>query len=81
MPSGKDGAEKGPYLPRLWLFRTRDKRRGPGATHGRGADVAMSCEKMSCENCESASQMTLVLSPEEAKALGLHALRDRPGRP
>ena len=76
MPSGKDGSEKGPYLPRLWLFRTRYKRRGPGATHGRGADVAMSCE-----NCESASQMTLVLSPEEAKALGLHALRDRPGRP
>jgi hypothetical protein len=38
-----------------------------------GADVAMGCQ-----SCESASEMTLVLSPEEAKALGLHALRDRP---
>jgi hypothetical protein len=33
---------------------------------------------MRCENCESASEIALVLSPEEAKALGLgHALRDR----
>jgi hypothetical protein len=31
-----------------------------------GADVVMRCV-----NCESASEMTLVLSPEEAKALGL----------
>ena len=36
---------------------------------------------MKCLGCESASEMTLVLSPEEAKALGLHALRDRPERP
>jgi hypothetical protein len=36
-------------------------------THpGGGADIAMRCVK-----CESASEMTLVLSPEEAKALGL----------
>jgi hypothetical protein len=41
-----------------------------------GADVAMGCL-----SCESASEMTLVLSPEEAKALGLHALRDRPEKP
>ena len=41
-----------------------------------GADVAMGCQ-----SCESASEMTLVLSPEEAKALGLHALRDRPKTP
>lgn len=41
-----------------------------------GADVAMGCQ-----SCESASEMTLVLSPEEAKALGLHALRDRPQTP
>jgi hypothetical protein len=41
-----------------------------------GADVAMDCL-----TCESASEMTLVLSPEEAKALGLHALRDRPETP
>ena len=32
---------------------------------------------MRCVNCESASEMTLVLSPEEAKALGLgQALQD-----
>jgi hypothetical protein len=29
---------------------------------------------MSCEACESASEMALVLSPEEAEALGLHSL-------
>ncbi len=39
---------------------------------GSGADIAMRCV-----NCESASEMTLVLSPEEAKALGLgQALQD-----
>ncbi len=43
---------------------------------GGGADVAMRCL-----DCESASEVTLVLSPEEAKALGLHALRDRPEVP
>jgi hypothetical protein len=41
-----------------------------------GADIAMRCD-----NCASASEMTLVLSPEEAKALGLHALQDRPETP
>ena len=41
-----------------------------------GADIAMRCV-----DCESASEVTLVLSPEEAKALGLHALRDRPEAP
>ena len=41
-----------------------------------GADVAMRCV-----NCERASEITLVLSPEEAKALGLHALRDDPQTP
>ena len=41
---------------------------------GGGAEIAMRCE-----NCESASEVTLVLSPEEAKAFGLgHALRERP---
>jgi hypothetical protein len=44
--------------------------------HGGGADVAMRCE-----DCENATEMTLVLSPEEAKALGLHALRDLPKAP
>ena len=43
---------------------------------GGGADIAMRCL-----NCERASEVTLVLSPEEAKALGLHALRDRPEAP
>ena len=38
-----------------------------------GADVAMRCE-----DCENTTEMTLVLSPEEAKALGLHALRVLP---
>ena len=41
-----------------------------------GADILMRCV-----NCESASEITLVLSPEEAKALGLHALRDAPKPP
>jgi hypothetical protein len=47
-------------------------------THpGGGADIAMRCV-----DCESASEVTLVLSPEEAKALGLgHALGDRPETP
>jgi hypothetical protein len=40
---------------------------------GGGADIAMRCV-----NCESTSELTLVLSPEETKALGLHALLDRP---
>jgi len=29
---------------------------------------------MRCEACESASEVALVLSPEEAEALGLHSL-------
>ena len=43
---------------------------------GGGADIAMRCV-----NCESASEVTLVLSPEEAKALGLHSLGERPEAP
>jgi hypothetical protein len=43
---------------------------------GGGADLAMRCE-----DCENATEMTLVLSPEEAKALGLHALRELPEAP
>ena len=40
---------------------------------GGGAEIVMQCVK-----CERASEVTLVLSPEEATALGLgHALRDR----
>ena len=41
-----------------------------------GADVLMRCEE-----CENASEMALVLSPEEAKALGLHSLGERPKAP
>ena len=41
-----------------------------------GADILMRCV-----NCEGASEITLVLSPEEARALGLHALRETPKYP
>ena len=38
-----------------------------------GAEV-----EMRCLACEGTSEMALVLSPEEAKALGLHSLGDAP---
>jgi DNA-directed RNA polymerase subunit RPC12/RpoP len=42
---------------------------------GGGAEISMRCP-----DCESASEVALVLSPEEAEALGLgRALRDPPG--
>jgi hypothetical protein len=47
-----------------------------GARPDGGADVAMRCEE-----CGSASEITLVLSPEEAEALGLHSLGERPEAP
>ena len=34
-----------------------------------------------CEACEGASEMALVLSPEEAQALGLHSLGGAPQEP
>ena len=34
-----------------------------------------------CEACEGASEMALVLSPEEAEALGLHSLGGGPEAP
>ena len=46
------------------------------ARSGGGADVTMRCE-----DCENETEMALVLSPEEAKALGLHSLEDRPEAP
>jgi hypothetical protein len=46
------------------------------ARSGGGADVTMRCE-----DCESATEMALVLTPEEAKALGLHSLQDLPDAP
>ena len=36
---------------------------------------------MRCEECEGTSEMALVLSPEEAKALGLHSLGEHPQAP
>ena len=36
---------------------------------------------MRCEACEGDSEMALVLSPEEAEALGLHSLGERPEAP
>jgi len=36
---------------------------------------------MRCEACEGASEMALVLSPEEAEALGLHSLGGSPEAP
>jgi uncharacterized Zn finger protein len=33
---------------------------------------------MRCEECESTTEMALVLSPEEAEALGLHSLGESP---
>ena len=36
---------------------------------------------MRCEACEGTSEMTLVLSPEEAGALGLHSMGGHPGAP
>jgi hypothetical protein len=41
-----------------------------------GADVLMRCE-----DCEGGSEMALVLSPEEAEALGLHSLGEHPQAP
>ena len=36
---------------------------------------------MRCEACEGTSEMALVLSPEEAQALGLHSLGEGPEAP
>ena len=49
---------------------------GIGARPDGGAHV-----RMCCEACEGASEMALVLSPEEAEALGLHSLGERPEEP
>jgi hypothetical protein len=43
-----------------------------------GANVLMHCEEKECTNT---SEMALVLSPEEAKALGLHSLGESPEAP
>ena len=36
---------------------------------------------MRCEACEGTSEMALVLSPEEAEALGFHSLGGDPEAP
>ena len=41
-----------------------------------GAEVTMRCEA-----CQGSSEMALVLSPEEAEALGLHSLGGGPEAP
>ncbi|MBA2534768.1 MAG: hypothetical protein H0V21_07135 [Rubrobacter sp.] len=41
-----------------------------------GAEIPMRCEA-----CEGTSEMALVLSPEEAEALGLHSLGGPPEAP
>lgn len=47
-----------------------------GAQPDGGAEVPMCCEA-----CEGETEMALVLSPEEAEALGLHSLGGRPEAP
>lgn len=64
--------EKGLTCPACGASEPAPKEEVPTRRPDGGAGVAMVCEA-----CESASEITLVLSPEEAKALGLHALRDR----
>ena len=65
--------EKGLSCPDCGSTEPVPKEEAPAQRSDGGADIAMSCV-----GCESASEITLVLSPEEAKALGLHALRDHP---
>jgi hypothetical protein len=75
-PRGADRAGEGPYLPRLQLTSEPVPEDEARAHPGGGAEIPMRCV-----NCERASEVTLVLSPEEAKSLGLHALRNRPENP
>jgi len=64
---------KGPTCPDCDSSGPVAKKEGElGARPDGGADVPMRCEE-----CEEASEMALILSPEEAKALGLHSLGDQ----
>ena len=65
--------EKGLTCPECGSSEPVPKDEAPAWHPDGGADVAMGCE-----DCRSSAEMTLVLSREEAEALGLHALRDRP---
>ena len=69
-------ARKGPTCPACGSSGSVPKQGEPQARPDDGAGVPMRCEE-----CESASEMALVLSPEEAKALGLHSLEDHPEAP
>ena len=75
-PCRKDREGEGPYLcPDC--DSSEPVPEDVARAHPGGADIVMRCV-----NCEDASEMTLVLSPEEAKALGLGpALRDHPETP
>jgi hypothetical protein len=66
-------ARKGPTCPDCGSSGPVPKQGEPRARPDGGAGVPMRCEE-----CEEASEMALVLSPEEARALGLHSLGDRP---
>jgi predicted RNA-binding Zn-ribbon protein involved in translation (DUF1610 family) len=70
--------EKGLTCPDCGSSEPVPKKEGGelGARPDGGAEVVMRCEE-----CESASEMALVLSPEEAEALGLHSLGERPEAP
>ena len=64
-------------MPRLrFLGPVPEESGGPKELPDGGAEVPMRCEA-----CEGASEMALVLSPEEAEALGLHSLEGSPEGP
>ena len=69
-------AKKGPTCPDCGSSGSVPKQGELVARPDGGAGVPMRCEE-----CESTSEMALVLSPEEVKALGLHSLGDRPEAP
>jgi hypothetical protein len=69
--------EKGLVCPDCGSSEPVPKKGGePKVLPDGGAEVPMRCEA-----CEGASEMALVLSPEEAEALGLHSLGGGPEAP
>jgi hypothetical protein len=71
--AARKAREKNLTCPECGSSEPAPKDEAPAWHPDGSAEVAMDCE-----DCRSAAEMTLVLSPEEAEALGLHALRDRP---
>ena len=65
-------ARKDPTCPDCGSSGPVPKQGELGARPDGGAGVPRRCER-----CEEASEMALALSPEEAKALGLHSLGDQ----